>query len=259
MALNLVLTRAKALAQNNSVLTGVGVAGTISTAVLTGRASFKAARQIAELERHFDAEAEYRGISGLYFSRRGRFEAVWRYYIPPVGVGLITVSAIILANRVAGKEAAALAAAYTVSEKALTEYREQVIKKLGNDDEIRDKVAEARMSKNPINSREVILAGTGEVLCFDILSGRYFQSSKELLMAAENSVNFEIVNYMHASLSQFYDEVGLPPTGFSDTMGFNANRRCRLRFSTQLSGDGRPCLAIDFIEEPIMNYNKLWD
>jgi hypothetical protein len=245
--MNSLFAKIQQVAQNNStsILTGVGVAGTISTAVLTGRASFRAARRLGE--------------ESPYLTRKEKVEKVWQFYIPPAGVGLVTVSAIVLANRVAGKEAAALAAAYAVSEKALTEYREQVIKKLGTDDEIRDKVAEARMNKDPINSREVILAGTGQVLCYDILSGRYFQSSQEEIKAAENAVNFNIVNYMHASLSEFYEEIGLPPNGMSDEMGFNANRRCAVRFSTQMSNDGRPCLAIDFLELPILGYTKLWD
>ena len=120
-------------------------------------------------------------------------------------------------------------------------------------------VAEARMQKQPVNSREVIIAGTGEVLCFDILSGRYFQSSADEIRKAENTANFEILNFMHCSLSKFYDEIGLPATGFSDTIGFNTNRRCQVRFSTQMSSDDRPCLAIDFLEDPIYNYHKLWD
>jgi predicted transcriptional regulator len=261
MALGSIVSRVSELAKSNAILTGVGVAGTISTAVLSGRASFKAARTIINAETDYHIHLEKNGLSRSGIDRREKVAMVWKYYIPPVGVGVITVSAIVLANRIAGKEAAALAAAYTVSEKALTDYREQVIKKLGEkkDEEIRDLVAEARMSKNPINSREIILAGTDEVLCFDILSGRYFQSSKERIKAAENSVNFNIVNYMHASLSEFYDEIGLPATGFSDTMGFNANRRCAVRFSTQMSNDGRPCLAIDFIEDPVLGYHKLWD
>jgi len=245
MALDAIVQRVTELAQNKGLLTGVGVAGTISTAVLTGRASFKAAHHLAE--------------QPPAYTKRGMIEEIWQFYIPPVGVGIVTVSAIILANRVAGKEAAALAAAYAVSEKALTEYREAVIKKLGTEDDIRDLVAQENVNRIPVGSREIIIAGTGDVLCFDILSGRYFQSSREEILKAENKINGEIINSMTASLSEFYDAIGLPATGFSDTMGFNANRMCQVRFSTQMSSDDRPCLAIDFVYDPILGYAKLWD
>jgi len=271
MALSHLINKISSIAQANStgILTGMGVAGVISTAVLTAHASFKAVKIIEKaeddrirklVEEDGHSEADLRAyLSPMAFRRKA--ELVWKTYIPPVGMGVLTISSIILANRVAGKQAAALAAAYSVSERALSEYREKVIEKIGESKEsdIRDMVAEARMQKQPLNSREIIIAGTGEVLCFDILSGRYFQSSVEEIKKAENAVNFEIVNFLHCSLSKFYDEIGLPPTGFSDLMGFNTDHRCQVRFSAQMSSDDRPCLAIDFLVDPIHNYHKLWD
>lgn len=244
------------LVKDNStaILTGVGVAGTVSTAVLTGRASLKAARLI-DFEEH-DKVVE----NGKELDLQDKVKLVWKLYIPPVATGALTITAIIMANRLATKEAAALAAAYSLTERALTEYREKVLEKIGESKEtdIRDSMVEARMSKNPVNSREIILAGTGDVLCYDMLSGRYFQSSVEAIRKAENEVNFDIVNHMYCSLSRFYEEIGLPPTGISDTMGFNTEHRCNVRFSTQMSSDGRPAVAIDFAYLPVINYDKYW-
>lgn len=261
--MNPLITKIAQVAQDNStsILTGVGVAGTISTALLTGRASFKAARELDGLEQQFQIHLENNNLqgSGVTLTRRTKIASVWKFYIPPAGVGLITVSAIIMANRVAGKEAAALAAAYAVSEKALTDYREQVVKKLGavKEGEIHDAFAEERM-KNA-NNREVIIAGSGDVLCFDIMSGRYFQSSRNEIEKAEIAVNHEILGFTRgASLSEFYDNIGLAPTGFSDTVGWNHDHLCRVRFSTEISVDDKPCLAIDFVEAPFPLYYKLW-
>lgn len=239
---------------STAILTGVGVAGTISTAVLTGRASMKAARMI-DFEEHDNVVD-----NGHELNLQEKVKLVWMLYVPPVATGALTITAIVMANRLATKQATALAAAYSLTERALNEYREKVIEKVGETKEgdIRDSMVQARMSKNPVNSREVILAGTGEVLCFDTLTGRYFQSSVEEIKRAENSVNFDIVNSMHCSLSKFYDEIGLPPTAFSDTMGFNLDNRCEVRFTTELSSDGRPAIAIDFFRLPVMNYDRHW-
>lgn len=261
--MNPMIARLVHIAQQNStsILTGVGVAGTISTAVLTGRASFKAARKLDDLEATFQKNLEYHGLlSHDLKPQQFKFKVkhTWKYYIPPVGVGLITVSAIIMANRVAGKEAAALAAAYAVSEKAFTEYREQVVKKFGavKEAEVHDAFAEERMKKA---NTEVIIAGSGDVLCFDILSGRYFQSSRNEIEKAEIAVNHEILGFTRgASLSEFYDNIGLDPTGFSDTVGWNHDHLCRVRFSSEISKDDKPCLAIDFVEAPFPLYYKLW-
>lgn len=250
------INKVQKLVKDNStaILTGVGVAGTISTSVLTGRATVKAVRMI-DAEEH-DAVLEHNRELEL----RDRIKLVWMLYIPPVATGALTITAIVMANRLATKEAAALAAACSLAEKALNEYREKVIEKIGETKEgdIRDSMVQARMNKNPVNSREVILAGTGQVLCYDVLTGRYFQSSIEEIKKAENSINFDIVNYMHASLSRFYEEVGLPPTAYSDTVGFNLDNRCSVRFSTELSSDGRPAVAVDFAHMPIVGYDKHW-
>jgi hypothetical protein len=105
----------------------------------------------------------------------------------------------------------------------------------------------------------VILAGTGEVLCYDMTTGRYFMSTVEEIKRAENKINHDLIHYMSASLSEFYDEIGLPPTSFSDSVGWNANNHIEVQFSTVMSTDQRPCIAIDFLKPPITNYEKAWD
>lgn len=245
----------KALKDNSTaILTGLGVAGTISTAVLTGRATVKATRMIDQ-EDHDKVLEQNRELN-----LQDKIKLVWMLYIPPVATGAFTITAIVLANRLATKQAAALAAAYSLTERALSEYREKVIEKIGESKEsdIRDSMVQARMNNNPVNSREVILAGTGEVLCYDMTTGRYFQSSIEEIKRAQNTVNAEIIRGMHCSLSKFYDEIGLPATGFSDTMGFNLDNMCEVRFTSELSSDGRPAVAIDFFKLPIMNYDRHW-
>jgi hypothetical protein len=243
---------------STAILTGMGVAGTISTAVLTGRATVKATRMIDWADSEYKKDSE-RSKEDL--DLKDKVKLVWKLYIPPVTTGVLTITSIVMANRLATKQASALAAACSLTERALSEYREKVIEKIGENKEsdIRDSMVQARMSKNPVNTREVILAGTGEVLCYDTLSGRYFQSSIEEIKRAENEINYKVVNYMHASLSEFYDLLGLPATGFSDTMGFDLDHRCIIRFTTEMSTDGRPAVAIDYVHMPVAGYDKHWE
>lgn len=263
-ALTGLVRHGKFLLNENSrtILTGVGVVGTVSTAVLTGRATFKAAEIIAEEKEKFNKE-KYGTEDGEAFTdhdlaRFQKIKKVWRLYIPPGAMCLTTVTCIIVANKIASKKIAALAIASGISERALQEYKEKVIEKLGErqDTKIRDELAQDRVNQNPVNSREVILAGTGEVLCYDLTTGRYFQSTVEEIKRAENKMNHILNNFMSASLSEFYDEIGLPPTSFSDTVGWNANNHLEVVISAVMSTDNRPCLAIDFTYPPFTNYNK---
>jgi hypothetical protein len=250
------IARAKQYAGDNSttILTAMGVTGTVSTAVLTGKASFKAARVI-------DKKKEDRGPhmeTVEPMTRKEKVKLVWPLYIPAIISGSTTITCIVVGHQVASKKVLALTMASNLSERAFQEYKEKVIEKLGENKDvtIRDSVAQDRVNANPVNTREVILAGTGEVLCFDQMSGRYFQSSVEEIKKAENKTNFEILTHMYASLSFFYEEVGLPPTGFSDEVGFNTDHRCEVSFSTVMSSDDRPCIAIDFHFGPIPDYNR---
>jgi len=254
----------KFLVNDNSgaILTGLGVTGTVTTAYLTGRASFKAAKLI---------ELEERRLEMLEFARENEDEKkqtlvsktklVWRLYIPPIGVGATTIASIVMANKLSSKKIAALAAASSISERALQEYKDKVVEKLGERQNraMRDEIAQDRVSGQPVNLREVILAGTGEVLCYDMTTGRYFMSTVEEIKRAENKINHDLIHYMSASLSEFYDEIGLPPTSFSDSVGWNANNHIEVQFSTVMSTDQRPCIAIDFLKPPITNYEKAWD
>lgn len=257
---------ARFLVNENSttVLTGVGVAGVITTAYLTGRASFKAAKIIekekltyAVVTEDDDSEAA-QPLRESEFTNYEKVKAVWRLYIPPVLVGGLTIASIIAANRIASKKVAALVIASGISERALSEYKERVVEKFGDNKarDIQDEVAANRVGDNPVTNNEIIITGNGEVLCYDMHTGRYFLSTHENIKRAENHINYELVHYCAASLSEFYDQLGLPATTYSDMVGWDINNHMEVVISTIMSADNRPCLAIDFSNPPVYDYNR---
>jgi hypothetical protein len=266
--INDVLKDARFFAHENKsvLLTAIGVVGTVSTAVLTGRSSFKAA-EIIRVEQEevniaiaIDVNKSVVIDEHWELTTQDKIRLVWALYIPPIGVGALTILAIITANRVDAQKAAALAAAYGVSERTLQEYKEKVVERLGEKKEqaIRDEIDQDRLAKNPVEDRQVIIAGSGEVLCYDNISGRYFQSSMEELRQAENKVNYELIHHNQASLSFFYDQIGLPPTRHSNEVGWNSNNLLEINYSTQMSTDNRPCIVVDFTVGPITGYGNLY-
>lgn len=251
------IQKAKFLVVDNAdtILTGVGVVGSVTMAVLTGRASFKAA-QLIEAERL--ELTDYDSTSGIDLSKFEKVKVTWKLYLPVVGVGTITITSIIVANRLSAKKIAALVVASGISERALQEYKTKVLEKFTDkqNQSIRDEIAQDRVNKYPPNSREVILAGTGEVLCYDMLTGRYFQSTVEEIKRAENKMNHQLVHSMGASLSEFYDEIGLPPTSYTDSVGWADMDHFEVLFSTVMSPDQKPCIAIDFKNPPQLEYSR---
>ena len=88
------------LTQNSStILTCMGAAGVIATAVLTGRATIKAVRIVDEIEVH---------------SKKEIVKAAWKEYIPAAGVGIATIACIFGANTLNKKQQAALMSAYAL-------------------------------------------------------------------------------------------------------------------------------------------------
>ena len=253
MTFSEVFSRVEKLTMDNapSICTAIGVVGTVSTAYLTGKASIKAARII-------DRERE-QWNSRDPFASMEKFKLVWTLYIPPVGVCVVTVIAIIGANRIGSRRAAALAAAYSISEKAFTEYKEKVVERLGEKKErvFRDDIAQDQVNRNPVGKREVIITGNGDVLCYDSLTGRYFNSSIESLRRAENTINKKILADNYASLTDFYDLVGLSSTTISEEVGWNLDNGLELDFSTVLSEDDKPCVVVNYKVSPVRYYYKL--
>lgn len=251
----------KYLLNDNStvILTGAGILGTVGTAVLTGRASFKAAKIIQEEEKAINTAVENPEADPVWLSKTEKFKLVWPHFIPPTITCAGTVTCIFLAHRITSKQIAALAVASTVSERAFQEYKDKVVEKLGpkQGTAIEEEIAQDRVTKNP-PSGQVIIAGSGDVLCFETLTGRYFHSTIEDIKAAENKVNYEIIHYDSASLSTFFDELGLMPTDYSDSVGWNVHNRLEVKFTTTMSEDNRPCLVVGYLRSPIADYNKAW-
>lgn len=256
MNLTALMKQAGKLVGDNSplILTALGVTGALTTAYLTGAASFRAARYI-----RYEEESRSVELDGGELPTRDKAELVWKLYIPAAATATVTVAAIFYANRIGTRRAAAVATLYSVSERAFDEYKKKVIERVGvkKEQSYRDEIAQDRVTKNPPNSREIIITGNGEVLCHESFTGRYFHSDMETLRKAQNDINYEVMNSSYASLSDFYNLVGLPQTSYSDEVGWNADKLLELQFSATLSEDGRPCISLEFVVAPVRHYNRL--
>ena len=216
-----------------AILTAVAVSGTVSTAYLAAKGSFKAAKMLEDLDEDatFEEQAKH----------------VWTCYIPAGASGVGTIGAILMSHHVSTRRTAAAVGAYSVTEKAFSEYREKVIEEVGKHKEqvIRDEIAQDEVAKNPPNSG-VIIAGAGEVLCCELYTKRYFMCDHETLRRAQNEVNHDVINHLYVTLDTFYEKVGLAFTTQSCELGWTSDQLLELKFSTVRSEDGRPCLAFDY-------------
>ena len=242
MNLNQFLGSTKKFTHENSshILTALGVVGTLTTAYLAAKASYQASYLVSREE-----EALERTQDPLTLSEKTKL--VWTLYTPAVASGTVTVTAIIFANRISAKRSAAYAAAYSVLEASFTEYQKKVVEQIGSrqDKALRDGLAQEKVTDNPPSKNQIIVS-SGNVLCCELYTGRYFTSDMETLRSAQNETNSKIINELYTTLGEFYDLVGLPKTTHCDDLGWNSDRLMELVFTTVLSEDNRPCIAFDY-------------
>ena len=244
MNIDIIKKQAGAFLANNgaTILTAGGVIGTITTAVLAGRASFKASTLITQAEANYALESD--GVGRL--DSKDKLKIVLPHYVPTALVGTLTVGCIVGANLVSARKAAALAAAYALTDERFKEYREKVSTKLTGPKQqaVIDELAQDQVTANPPDTQVIILSG--DVLFLDRASGRYFSSTVERVKRAELEAKEEIYNHNSVSLSEFYAKIGLKPTAFSNDVGWNLENPIELSLSTTMAEGDRPCIAIDF-------------
>lgn len=243
--------RSFASKRSPEILTGLGIAGMITTSVLAVKATPKALELIEEKKK----EEWVDQLTPLEIVK-----VAWKPYIPAIVTCVVSTSCLIGASSVNAKRNAALATAYKLSETALSEYKEKVIETIGEKKErvVRDKVAEERVKKNPVSKNEVIVTGNGKTLCFDPISGRYFMSSIETIKRAENELNKQMLHDIsgYVSVNEFYDELGLDHISIGNELGWNTDQLIDISFSSQLNDNGEPSVVLDYLVAPKRDYYK---
>lgn len=230
-----------------TILTGMAVAGLVTTVGLAVKATPKAL-QIIDL-----AEQE----TGYQLEKKEVIKATWKCYIPTALMGAASIGCIIGANKVSLRRNAALASVYSVTEATLKEYQNKVVETIGEKKakQVKDEVAKEVVKKNPPNEKEVIITGKGETLCLDVLSGRYFKSDIDKIRRVENDINSRMLQDDFISLNDVYYELGLEPTKLGDNMGWHQDESLLyFDFSSQLTPEGVPCMVIDYQVEPQYDY-----
>ena len=240
------------------ILTGIGVAGMITTVVLAVKATPKALELIEDKKEELDAGK---------LTVVDTVKVAWKPYIPAAITGVLSTVCIVGGNAVGTRRTAALAAAYKISETALHEYKDAVVETIGEEKakEVKEKVAQNKLDKNPVVEKQIIVTNKGTFLCYDSLSGRYFQSDIETIRKAQNDINDYLFSEDYASLNMFYDFLGLEHTRLGAELGWKIDSgTLQIEFDSTLASDksqgiapGTPCLVLDYNVAPKYEFDKM--
>lgn len=258
MQIKNILMKAGNFVQKNSpyILTGLGCAGVVSTAIMTGKAASKATTDIEVYSDQKTSELSQEELKdlgcphGYEPTLKEKVKLTWKYFIPPIVMGATSVGCIIGAQTVNTRRHAALASLYTLSEQTLKDYRENVKEIVGKNKEEKayDKVQQDRLVAEPPKDGSIILTGKGETLFRDAYSGRYFKSDIETLRRIENELNHNIVHQMWVSVNDLYMLIGLDGIKLGDDIGWDPDQLIEFKFiPTIYNKDSEDvCIILDY-------------
>ena len=233
------------------IMIGFGLAGMLTSTIMAVKATPKAMAIIEEEEDYLNRE----------LTKIEKAKLVWKPYIP-AALGYCASTALIIgANNVNSKRSAMFAGAYKLSEQTLATYRDKVIETIGEEKEreisdkvARDKVKEARQTSYHANE---VIYGTGQCLCYDPISGRYFNSDMDKIRKVENDLNYRLMKENMISLNEFYTELGMECTDMGFKYGWNIDEGLiEVRFTSTITDDNKLCLVVTFARSPRLDFDK---
>lgn len=254
------------------ILTGIGIGGMVTTVILAVRATPKALILLEEEKERQnnerwneacddcpdDAYPEIEEITEL--KPMDVIKTCWKCYVPAAIVGCASAACIIGANSIHTKRHTALAAAYSLSETVLKEYQEKVVETIGEKKEqaVKDAIAKDKIEKDPVTSHEIVFTGKGGTLCYDVISGRYFESDIDVIKKAVNELNRRMRDEMYISLNEYYAEIDLDSIAVGEDLGWNIDKGyIDVYFSAQMAPNDRPCMVVNHNILPRYGYTRL--
>jgi hypothetical protein len=239
-----------------SIMTGLGVGGVLTTAILAVGATPKAIELVEEEDARRVQAWEKDKIIYEPPSKLDMVKLTWKLYLPSALMGVATIACIVGANSIHLRRSAALAGAYSLADTALKEYQAKVLQQLGEKKEqslIRDEIAQDKLNANPVDGKQVIVTGNGDCMCYEALSGRYFKSSMNAIKTAEANFNHDLFTgrIAYGTLNEFYDNLGIEHSTMGENTGWSVNQPLNVIYSSKIAvPSNEPCLVLQYSTPP---------
>jgi hypothetical protein len=245
------------------ILTGMAVSGACLTAYLAAKGAFKANDTLRNelMRREDDRENGFippPDDVDVRLTNAEKFVLTYKFYIPAAATLVGTSGCMIMATKIGLDRTAAMAAAAVVAERTHDQYKDKVKELLGENKHTKvvDSVAKDQVAAIPAG--QLPIPPEGMQTFVDAWSGRAITSTRERIEKAVNDFNKEMIYGQYASLTEFYDRIGLPEIEESDSIGWNKDRLLELIYSTTLKDD-RAVVVFSFESKPTATFRDSKD
>ena len=190
------------------ILSLLGSAGVIGSAVLAVKATPKALELIDEAE----------SKKGEELTTLETVQAGWKPYVPTAITCVASISCIMGAHYLNRKTQASLMSAYALLNNMHQEYVNKTQELYGTEatKNIRSGIARD-------NYEQIIDLDKDEQTFYDFQTMNYFESTVNKVLAAENFLNEQLASVGYVTVNDFYRELGVKTLYYGDSIGWECD------------------------------------
>lgn len=192
---------------SSTILTVLGGAGVVATAVTAVKATPKAIKLIEVYEEQ----------KGEDLTTLEKVKVAGPHYIPAILIGAGTIACIFGANVLNKRNQASLMSAYALIDNSYKEYKNKVEELYGEEThkEVVSSIAKDKYTDD-------IRVDDNKMLFYDEFSHRYFESTLEDVIKAEYSTNRQLQCNGGVYLNEYYEFLGLEPSQVGTNLGWSS-------------------------------------
>lgn len=230
------------------ILTGIGISGMIFSIVKAVQDTPKAL-DIINSEKSYSKDTEE-------FTTIEKIKLTWKCYIPTALIATGSIACIVAATATNYKRTAALTTACTLSSTALKEYKDSVVKVVGEakNNEIKKEAAEKKIKKE---KKQILIPSNNDKVKFvESFTGQIFDSDVESVRKAINNANDLIRYNSYVSLNEVLFELGLKSSKAGELLGWKLEDGYidMRQLDEAIVFDGKPVIVLDYKNPPVFDY-----
>ena len=237
------------------ILGGMAITSGVAASVIGFRAGIKASYILDEYGRENGHRSLAETVS--ITDTKTLLKLAGPEIVPVAVLSVMSIASVVGALYLQNRKNAALAGLYALTETSFREYRNKVTEHIGakKEQKVVDSIRDDIMVKHPVNNDLITRTGKGSTLCYDELSGRYFESDIESIRSAVNDANESMMSGSNfLTLNELYSLLGLKGIELGRDLGWNVDNIIKLDMGSHIASNGQPCLVIAFENSPHSDY-----
>lgn len=223
------------LKNNTTIMTGLAVTGVVSSVIMAIDCGSKCNELINKEEQRLKRK----------INKKEQIQLCWKYMIPTGIMSASTIGCIIYSANVSNKKTAAVASLYSASQKTNDMMMNEIKKKLSPDEikAMKKKVYSKQATNVPICNENF---PDGDLI-YDVMSDRYFRSTKNEIDAIVNNINKNVLQDMFVPLNDFHDMLGLDVLPNGNDVGWTVDNFLEVDYTAIISEQNTAAIVIDYM------------